>query len=100
VDGKARDRAFSGTSENVGVGGMFVKMDRRLGVRERVLLHFTLPTLEWPISVLAEVRWVCEVSAGVVGAGFRFVGPSAGAIASIDDLVRKQEEDLTPVDFA
>ncbi len=88
--------SFAGTSSNIGVGGIFVRTERRLAVGDRVTLEFKLPDHLHPTSVEAEVRWISEEDQQAAGVGLRFVNPSIGATVALHDLLRRIDEDRTP----
>lgn len=81
--------SFSGVSQNIGLGGMFVATDRRLSVGQRCTVEFTLPDHIRPVSVDAEVRWVREADDRPLGAGLRFVNLPIGAMVALHELLRK-----------
>lgn len=85
-----------GTSNNIGIGGLFMVAERRFSVGERFTLEFTLPNHIHPMSVDAEVRWIREADERPSGIGMRFVNPSIGAMVALYDLLRKADEDKTP----
>ena len=94
--------SISGTSKNIGVGGLFVATERPFQVGDRLTVQFSLPELDRTVSVGAEVRWIHQGAAGSAGAvgsagiGLRFVRlPIVSAIA-IQEYVRRQDDDLTP----
>jgi uncharacterized protein (TIGR02266 family) len=88
--------SISGTSKNIGVGGLFVATERPFQVGDRLKVQFSLPELDRTVSVGAEVRWIREGAAGSAGIGLRFVRlPIVSAIA-IQEYVRRQDDDLTP----
>ena len=92
---KSAGESFVGTSNNIGVGGVFVVTDRRLSPGDRVALEFTLPDHIHPTSVDAEVRWSREADQKPAGAGLRFVNPSIGAMVALYDLLRRIGADGT-----
>ena len=81
--------SFSGVSQNIGLGGMFVAIERSLTVGDRCTVEFTLPDHIRPVSVDAEVRWTRELDDRRVGAGLRFVNLPIGAMVALHDLLRK-----------
>jgi uncharacterized protein (TIGR02266 family) len=93
---RAAGASFVGTSNNIGVGGLFVLTDGRFSVGDRFTLEFTLPDHIHPTSVDAEVRWIREAGEQPSGFGMRFVNPSIGAMVALYDLLRRLDEDKTP----
>ncbi len=60
IDFESDHTFFSGFSENLSDGGLFVATyaGRRIG--ERLYVRFTLPGLESPIEAKVQVRWLRE----------------------------------------
>jgi uncharacterized protein (TIGR02266 family) len=90
---KSAGESFVGTSDNIGVGGLFVVTDRRLSPGDRVALELMLPDHLHPTSLDAEVRWTREGDGRPAGCGMRFVSPSIGATVALHDLLRRIGED-------
>lgn len=96
MDVKTDAGSFLAVLKNLGRGGLFIATDRRLEVGDRVGIRFTLPDLGGSISAVAEVRWISDGEARPSGLGVRFVNLPIDAEIAIRDLLRKQDEDLTP----
>jgi uncharacterized protein (TIGR02266 family) len=91
------DDHFAGTTQNVGVGGVFVATSRFRRVGERIAIAFTLPGRKEPISVAAEVRWIRDRSfpepdRRVAGMGLRFVDLPIGARFEIQSFLNEREQ--------
>lgn len=76
IDFESEHTFFSGFSENLSDGGLFVATyaPRKLG--ERLHVRFSLPGLERPIDVHVEVRWLRDYDASaeiVPGFGAAFL---------------------------
>lgn len=84
------------TMKDLGPGGVFLAMDGRHLVGERVGLTFTLPDQEHSISVAAEVRWVQHGGHTGPGVGVRFIRLPLEATIAIQEFRRRHDEDLTP----
>lgn len=93
---RSGQQSFVGTSNNIGIGGIFVVTDRPSSVGDRFTLEFTLPAHIHPTSIDAEVRWIRRADEGPSGFGMRFVNPSIGAMVALYDLLRRIDEDKTP----
>lgn len=93
---RAAGAACTGTSINIGIGGLFMVTDRRFSVGERFTLELTLPNHLHPLSVDAEVRWIREPNEQPAGIGMRFVNPSIGTMVALYDLLRRLDDDKTP----
>ena len=72
---------YTGFSENISSGGLFVATPDPLPLGTSIRVTFTIPTYDRPVRCLCEVRWVRESSAAdpyvVSGMGVRFsrIGP-------------------------
>ena len=88
VDLKAGHQWFATTSKNIGIGGMFVTIDRRLEVGDRLTVEFELPGHVRPMAVGAEVRWIRKADDNSAGIGIRFVDPSFGVTVAIHEVLR------------
>jgi uncharacterized protein (TIGR02266 family) len=93
---RGAEQSFVGTSDNIGIGGVFVVTDRRPSVGDRLTLEVTLPAHLHPTSIEAEVRWIRAADERPAGFGMRFVNPSIGAMVALYDLLRKLDDDQTP----
>jgi uncharacterized protein (TIGR02266 family) len=93
---RSAGESFVGTSNNIGIGGVFVVTERRLSVGDRVTLELTLPDHIHPTSIVAEVRWIRGADEQPSGLGMRFVNPSIGATVALHDLLRRLDQDKTP----
>ena len=92
----AGDDHFAGTTQNVGVGGVFVATSRFRPVGERIAIAFTLPGHKELISVAAEVRWIRDRSSAephprLAGMGLRFVDLPIGARFEIQKFLKERE---------
>ncbi len=58
IDFASEHTFFSGFSENLSDGGLFVATYNKRKIGERLHVRFTLPGLEHPISATVEVRWL------------------------------------------
>jgi Tfp pilus assembly protein PilZ len=83
--------ACVGTSNNIGIGGLFLAVDRRFSVGDRFTLEFTLPNHIHPMSVDAEVRWIRAADERPAGIGMRFLNPPIGAMVALYDLLRRTD---------
>jgi uncharacterized protein (TIGR02266 family) len=94
---RSAGESFVATSNNIGIGGVFVVTDRRFSVGDRFTLEITLPDHVQATSIDAEVRWVRGADQQPSGLGMRFVNPSIGATVALHDLLRRLDEDKTPL---
>jgi uncharacterized protein (TIGR02266 family) len=88
---RAGEVACVGTSNNIGIGGLFMAVDRRFSVGDRFTLEFTLPNHIHPMSVDAEVRWIRAADERPAGIGMRFLNPPIGAMVALYDLLRRTD---------
>ena len=81
----------SGTTRNIGPGGVFVATTRLLRAGDRVTVALKVNFDSRPIEALAEVRW-CRFSEGLdaepAGVGLRFVDTPARAAILMNELRR------------
>ena len=82
---------FTGDSENISRGGLFVATHTPEPVGQRLEVTFTLPGLDLPSTVPCEVRWVREGQAGVPGMGLRFLQIDRETEAAIDAFLTHRE---------
>ena len=76
---------YTGFSENVSSGGLFIASEEAPPeIGSRLLVSFTLPGHETPVSAPCEVRWLRDPSPGTPGGfGVRFVELPDEAAAAI-----------------
>lgn len=87
-----------GTCLNVARGGMFIATERPGAPGTEVMLHFTLPGLSCPLSLLARVAWMCEGKTGpsaVSGMGVQFLDPKPSEAALIGALVDRLHDEAS-----
>jgi uncharacterized protein (TIGR02266 family) len=99
---EAGGASTSGTSKNIGIGGLFVTTDRSFQVGDRLTVQFSLPDPAQSVSVGAEVRWIRaaqdQVGSSPVtsGVGLRFIKLPIVSAIYIQEFLRRQDDDLTP----
>ncbi len=84
--------SFPARSANIGMGGLFVTIQRQFPVGARVGLDLTLPDQETAISLAGEVRWILERDGQTAGMGLRFVDPPVNATVAIYSLLKGLED--------
>jgi len=93
---------YTGLTQDLSGGGLFVATHNIRPVGERVHLRFTLPTSRDPIEVMTEVRWVrsSEVpgGGGEAGMGLQFLELAPAAQQAILAFLRKRESLFIDVD--
>lgn len=85
---------YTGFTNDISEGGLFVATHHVLPRGERMELEFSLPDDPTPLKVLGEVRWTREynpASDGAPGLGFQFVDLSADDRARIEAFVKQRE---------
>ncbi len=93
VKWKQYDQVFLGTTENIGIGGLFMSTDRSLQVGERFPLQFILPDHKTEIDCTGEIIWTRQYpSEGdrSEGVGVRFVAMDTKKIKAIEQWIQKQ----------
>ena len=77
IDFASEHTFFSGFSENLSDGGLFVATYNKRTLGERLHVRFTLPGLERPIDATVEVRWLRDydphMESSIPGFGASFV---------------------------
>lgn len=96
VDLESDHNFYTGLTQNIGSGGLFVATNALRSVGDRLTLRFTLPSDERPLTVDAEVRWIRENSAlhrreGATGMGLQFVGLTPETAAAIRKFMQDRE---------
>ena len=96
VDIRSAEGMLAGVTKNIGVGGMFVAIERPCRVGQQLGLTFALPGRENPISVQSEVRWIRESAPPAAddraaGMGLWFVGLPALASALLEEFLEEHE---------
>jgi len=84
---------YSGFSENISEGGVFVATYHKHRLGERHMVQLMLPGQDQSIEVLVEVKWVREADPAhdvKPGYGLQFVDLTDGAREIIERFVRKR----------
>jgi uncharacterized protein (TIGR02266 family) len=84
---------FTGFTENISEGGLFVATHMPRKVGERVVLELRLPGVSAPVRAECEVRWLrlfSETSDAPPGMGLRFVTLSEQDKATITEFVTRR----------
>ena len=96
VDLESDHNFYTGLTQNISAGGVFIATHviRRIG--DRITLKFTLPGSEKTIDVETEVRWIRENSAlhrieGAQGMGVRFINLTPEASAAINGFLESRD---------
>ncbi len=63
IDFESDHTFFSGFSENLSDGGLFVATYNKRSLGDRLHVRFTLPGVERPIEATVEVRWLRDYDA-------------------------------------
>jgi uncharacterized protein (TIGR02266 family) len=97
VDLESEHNFYTGLTQNISAGGVFIATNHIRRIGDRITLKFTLPGSEKSIDVETEVRWIRENSAlhrvdeGSTGMGVRFINLSAEASAVINGFLESRE---------
>ena len=96
VDLESDHNFYTGLTQNISSGGVFIATHHLRRIGDRITLKFTLPGSAKMVEVETEVRWIRENSAlqraeGGTGMGVRFINLSAEAKAAIDAFVEARE---------
>ena len=96
VDLESDHNFYTGLTQNISSGGLFITTHHLRKIGDRITLKFTLPGSEKVIAVETEVRWIRENSAlmradGGTGMGVRFINLSPETSAAINAFVQARE---------
>jgi uncharacterized protein (TIGR02266 family) len=96
VDLESDHNFYTGLTQNISSGGVFIATHHLRKIGDRITLKFTLPGSGKQIAVETEVRWIRENTAlmraeGGIGMGVRFINLSAEASAAINAFVQSRE---------
>jgi uncharacterized protein (TIGR02266 family) len=93
---------YTGLTQDLSNGGLFVATHNIRPIGERIHLRFTLPTAPAPIDALTEVRWVRMMpvagGGGEPGMGLMFINLAPQAQAAIHAFLRKRDSLFYDVD--
>jgi uncharacterized protein (TIGR02266 family) len=87
---------YTGLSQDISTGGVFVATSRIRPVGDQLTLRFSLPDIDVPIVARAEVRWTRDASPldqgdNPPGMGLRFIDLSAEAKQAIATFLDRRE---------
>ncbi len=86
---------YSGFTENISAGGLFIATYDLRPMGQQIQLEFTVPNRQQPISVLGEVRWIREFNPAnpdmTPGMGVKFIGLSEQDRRDIEAFVAERE---------
>jgi uncharacterized protein (TIGR02266 family) len=85
---------YTGLTQDISTGGLFVATHRLRPIGERLVLKFGLPNTQGAIVVEGEVRWLREAGAHTdapSGMGLKFLNLSAQARMAIASFLKKRE---------
>jgi uncharacterized protein (TIGR02266 family) len=95
VDLESDHNFYTGLTQNISAGGLFIATHALRKIGDRITLKFTLPGNAEPVSVETEVRWIRENTALMraegTGMGVRFINLSAEASAAINKFLQDRE---------
>jgi uncharacterized protein (TIGR02266 family) len=95
VDLESDHNFYTGLTQNISSGGVFIATHHLRKIGDRITLKFTLPGSEKVLSVETEVRWIRENTALMraegTGMGVRFINLSAEASAAINAFIESRE---------
>ena len=95
VTAQSGHQFFTGFSENISAGGLFVSTYQTLPVGSTFEISFKVPGVERTFEAECEVRWVREYNVTapdmVPGMGVRFVGLSPEDTQLLDQIIKRVE---------
>lgn len=92
IDFESDRTLYSGLTQNISAGGLFVATHHLRQLGDRFTLRFSLPGESSSIFAQGEVRWIREVTSpqrydGPTGMGLQFQNLSSDAAAAIERFV-------------
>ena len=95
VDLESDSNFYTGLTQNISAGGLFIATHALKKIGDRITLKFTLPGNAESVTVETEVRWIRENTALMraegTGMGVRFINLSAEASAAINKFLQDRE---------
>lgn len=94
VDLDSDDNFYTGLTQDISAGGLFIATRKPHQVGESAHVKFTLPGQSEPIEAFTEVRWVRDrpaIGDDVVGVGLKFLELSAENKAAITAFFETRE---------
>ena len=96
VDLESDHNFYTGLTQNISSGGLFIATHHLRKIGDRITLKFTLPGSDKTLAVETEVRWIRENSAlmraeGGTGMGVRFINLTPEQSAAINSFVQARE---------
>ena len=96
VDLESDHNFYTGLTQNISSGGVFIATHHLRKIGDRITLKFTLPGSPKTVEVETEVRWIRENTAlmradGGTGMGVRFINLSPEASAAINSFIQSRE---------
>jgi len=97
VDLESEHNFYTGLTQNISSGGLFIATHHLRKIGDRITLKFTLPGSEKTLDVETEVRWIRENTAlmrtadGATGMGVRFINLTPETSAAINAFVQARE---------
>jgi uncharacterized protein (TIGR02266 family) len=96
VDLESDHNFYTGLTQNISAGGLFIATHHLRKIGDRITLKFTLPGSDKTLAVETEVRWIRENTAlmraeGGTGMGVRFINLTPETSAAITAFVQSRE---------
>ena len=97
VDLESDHNFYTGLTQNISSGGVFIATHHLRRIGDRITLKFTLPGSAKVLEVETEVRWIRENTALLqagesgTGMGVRFINLSAETQTAINSFVQSRE---------
>jgi len=93
---------YTGLTQDLSSGGLFVATHAIRPVGERIHVHFTLPTSPNPIEATTEVRWIRSEAVrgggGEPGMGLMFLDLAPQAKQAVQAFLKKRDSLFYDVD--
>ena len=95
VDLESDHNFYTGLTQNISAGGLFIATHALRKIGDRITLKFTLPGHAESVTVETEVRWIRENTALMraegTGMGVRFINLSPAATTAITQFLATRD---------
>jgi uncharacterized protein (TIGR02266 family) len=96
VDLESDSNFYTGLTQNISAGGLFIATHQIKRVGDRIRLKFMLPGASQPIECETEVRWIRENSSlhrtdGASGMGVRFLDMAPADASVIQSFIEDRD---------
>ncbi len=98
----SEDNFYLGFTGNISEGGLFISTNNPMEVGSKIKVKLTLPGIDQPVELDAEVRWVRDIDVSdeglPPGMGVRFLNIPEDIKKAIQDFIKEREPEFYPDD--